>query len=80
MQGNGSVPEEAGDLLFAVVNVIRLLGFDSEQVLHDATDKFIERFGQMEALARADGFDLRDLSLPEQDRYWEMAKKSRFIE
>ena len=79
MQGNGSVAEEAGDLLFAVVNVIRLLGLDSEQVLHDATDKFIDRFGRMEALARADGFDLKDLTLPEQDRYWEKAKKSQII-
>lgn len=80
MQGSGSVPEEAGDLLFAVVNVIRLLGFDSEQVLHDATDKFIERFGKMEELARADGFELSKLTLKEQDQYWEKAKKSQFIE
>jgi tetrapyrrole methylase family protein/MazG family protein len=76
MQGNGSVSEEAGDLLFAIVNVVRLLGLDSEQVLHDATDKFIERFGRMEELAKADGKNLSDLPLKVQDIYWEKAKKS----
>ncbi len=80
MRGGGSVPEEAGDLLFAAVNVIRLLGLDAEQLLHDATDKFIARFGKMEELAKADGYDLKDLSLLEQDGYWEKAKKSLISE
>ena len=80
MQGDGDLPEEAGDLLFAVVNVVRLLGLDCEQVLHDATDKFIARFGRMEELAAADGKELKDLPLSEQDKYWEMAKKSLFSE
>lgn len=75
MQGDGSVAEEAGDLLFAVVNVIRLLGCDSEQMLHDASDKFIRRFARMEELAAADGYALDKLSLKEQDVYWEKAKK-----
>lgn len=80
MQGDGNLPEEAGDLLFAVVNVIRLLGLDCEQTLHDATDKFIARFGRMEELAAADGKALKDLPLSEQDKYWEKAKKSPFSE
>lgn len=70
------IAEEAGDLLFAVVNVVRLLGLDAEQVLQEASDKFIRRFGRMEELAANDGFQLQDLNLPEQDRYWEIAKKS----
>ena len=45
MNGSGNLSEEAGDLLFAAVNVIRLLGLDPEQLLHDASDKFISRFG-----------------------------------
>lgn len=75
----GNVSEEAGDLLFAAVNVVRLLGLDAEQVLHDASDKFIRRFGKMEELASRDGFRLQDLKLSEQDRYWEIAKKSEEI-
>ena len=80
MNGSGDVPEEAGDLLFAIVNVVRLLGLDGEQILHDATDKFIRRFGRMEELASADGLDLSKLPLSEQDRYWEKAKKCLFSE
>ena len=76
MRGEGTIEEEAGDLLFAIVNVTRLLGLDSEQILHDATDKFIARFGRMEELAAADGFTLDKLTLKEQDQYWEKAKKS----
>ena len=79
MNGNGSVSEEAGDLLFALVNVVRLMGLDGEQLLHDATDKFIARFGKMEELAAEDGKNLRDLPLSEQDKYWEKAKKSHIF-
>lgn len=80
IRGEGNLSEEAGDLLFAAVNVIRLLGLDPEQLLHDATDKFIARFGEMEQLAKADGFELSQLSLAEQDIYWEKAKKHRISE
>ena len=78
MDGSGNLSEEAGDLLFAAVNVIRLLGLDPEQLLHDASDKFISRFGRMEELAKADGFELSELSLAEQDVYWEKAKNPCF--
>ena len=70
-----NIGEEAGDLLFAVVNVIRHLGLNAEQILHDASDKFIERFSRMEELAAEDGIELEDLPLQEQDVYWEKAKK-----
>ncbi len=80
INGSGDVSEEAGDLLFAVVNVVRLLGLDAEQILHDATDKFIERFGKMEELAAEDGKTLSKLPLSEQDLYWEKAKKCLFSE
>ena len=80
MDGNGSVSEEAGDLLFAIVNVVRLLDLDGEQILHDATDKFIARFGKMEELAASDGLELSKLPLSVQDSYWEKAKKCLFTE
>ncbi len=75
-----NIAEEAGDLLFAVVNVIRLLGLDAEQTLHDATDKFIRRFGVMEQLAQSDGQSLENLTLKEQDAYWEKAKQAESSE
>ena len=80
VNGSGNIAEEAGDLLFALVNVTRLLDLDAEQLLHDATDKFITRFGRMEELAAADGLELAKLPLSVQDQYWEKAKKSLFSE
>ena len=79
IEKNNNISLEAGDLLFAVVNVVRLLGLDAEQVLHEASDKFIRRFGRMEELAAEDGVRLQDMKLAEQDRYWEIAKKSEEI-
>lgn len=74
MRGNGNVEEELGDLLFSVVNVARLLHLEPEFVLAAATDKFIDRFARMEALAAAEGKKLEELPLKAQDRFWEQAK------
>lgn len=66
--------EEMGDLLFAAVNVIRLLGRDPEAMLHKATDKFMTRFSAMEALVLADGKALSNMTLEEMDAYWDSVK------
>lgn len=79
MAGGGDVPEEIGDLLFAVVNVARLLHLDPELLLLDATDKFIERFCRMEALAENDKKQLADMTLAEMDELWERAKNPRVL-
>lgn len=76
MRSGAGIAEEAGDLLFAVVNVVRLLGLDAEQVLHDATDKFIDRFDRMERLVLRDGKKLSDMTLAEQDVYWNRVKQA----
>ncbi|MDO4573115.1 MAG: nucleoside triphosphate pyrophosphohydrolase [Clostridia bacterium] len=76
MRGGGSVEEELGDLLFAVVNVARLLKLDPEFLLRAAADKFLRRFAAMEALAAEQGRALEGMSLGEMDRLWEKAKKS----
>ncbi len=68
--------EELGDLLFAMVNVVRLLGADAEQVLSRANEKFERRFRRMEADLRAAGHDdLRRLSLQALDAAWEAVKR-----
>lgn len=63
--------EEAGDLLFSVVNLIRKLGLDSETALRDANAKFTRRFESIED--RANG-DLSALSLDEMETLWLAAK------
>ena len=72
------VEKEMGDLLFAVMNVCRLLGLDGEETLHKATDKFIRRFEQMEKNIEREGKKLDRMTLPEMDEYWERAKTTEF--
>ena len=66
--------EELGDLLFAVVNVARHLGFEPEAALRGATGKFRDRFGAVEGLARARGLDLAALDLAGLDALWDEVK------
>jgi nucleoside triphosphate diphosphatase len=68
--------EEAGDLLFAAVNLVRHHGVAPEDALRAANAKFEGRFRKMEQLARADGEDFATLPLDEQERYWQAAKAS----
>lgn len=68
------VAAELGDLLFAVVNVARLLDIEPEAALQAATARFQERIRRMEAAAEAAGRELRSLSLAEMERLWSEAK------
>ena len=76
-EGKG-IEKEMGDLLFAAMNVCRLLGLDGEETLHKATDIFINRFERMEKNVENVGKKLSDMSLSEMDRYWEIAKTTEF--
>ena len=67
--------EELGDLLFAAVNVARRLNVDPELELRRATQRFVERVERAEELAGAAGASFAELELPEQDRYFDLAKK-----
>ena len=69
-----AITEEVGDLLFAVVNVARHLRIDPEVALRAATQKFRDRFEQVEALARARQIDLHDADLATLDRLWDEIK------
>lgn len=69
-----AVEEELGDLLFALVNVARLLRVHPEVALKGANRKFARRFRAMEGLAQAEGRPLGSMSLEEMDRIWERVK------
>ncbi len=68
--------EELGDVLFAAVNVARLLGVDPELELRRASERFRRRVEVAEELARASGEDWSTLPLAEQDRYFDLAKET----
>lgn len=63
--------EEAGDLLFAAVNLVRAYGIDAEEALRGANAKFERRFRAMEDLADG-GFP--GLTLDQQEALWQAVK------
>ena len=70
------VKEELGDLLFAVTNLARHLKCDAESAVEGTTTKFARRFRAVEAAAKAQGRDLKAMTLAEMDALWETAKQS----
>jgi len=66
--------EEAGDLLFAAVNVARFLGVDPEIALKKANRKFKRRFGWMEAAAAREGRRFADLPRERMEELWNQSK------
>ena len=65
--------EEAGDLLFAAVNLVRAYGVPAEEALRAANAKFERRFRAMEA--RADG-TFAALPLDQQEQLWQDVKSA----
>ena len=68
------IEEEVGDLLFTVVNIARVLGFDPEVTLKKANRKFIGRFQAMERNAAAAGGKFAAMEPAELDALWNEAK------
>lgn len=67
--------EELGDLLFAVVNLCRFLGFEAEELLRKTNNKFITRFKQIEEQLAKQGKDIHTCTLEEMDKIWNSVKK-----
>ncbi|MBQ4846275.1 nucleoside triphosphate pyrophosphohydrolase [Pseudoalteromonas sp. MMG005] len=67
--------EEIGDLLFATVNVARHAKHDPEQILRQASDKFVARFAGVDTVLRKRGVNLQKASLQEMNDAWEYVKK-----
>jgi ATP diphosphatase len=65
---------EAGDLLFAVVNLARHLDTDPEAILRTANLKFERRFGWIERALAQRGRTPGQATLAEMDALWDAAK------
>jgi uncharacterized protein YabN with tetrapyrrole methylase and pyrophosphatase domain len=72
--GAQAVAEEMGDLLFAAVNVARLLGEDPESCLKAANRKFRARFRYVEERLQARGRTPAESNLEEMEALWQEAK------
>jgi MazG family protein len=70
-----ALEEELGDLLFAVVNLVRLSGGHAMRALQRANAKFTDRFEALEALAAARGVVLGQATLEELDALWDEVKR-----
>lgn len=68
-----TINEEVGDMLFAAVNVARMLKVEPEHALEKATDKFIVRFERVEQKEK----NLADLSFDELLSLWKQAKECK---
>ena len=67
--------EELGDVLFAAVNVARRSNVDPELALRTMAKRFADRVERAAELAKVDGRVFTELSLEEQDRYFDAAKE-----
>ena len=65
---------EAGDVLFAVVNLVRWLKVDPEIALRETNLRFRKRFAYIELKAAEQGKSVDQLSFEEMDQLWEAAK------
>lgn len=65
--------EEAGDLLFAAVNLVRAHGVPAEEALRAANDKFERRYRGMEDIA---GGAFSELDLDAQEALWQQVKRT----
>jgi tetrapyrrole methylase family protein/MazG family protein len=66
--------EEFGDTMFSMINLSRFLQLNAENSLTNATNKFINRFVDVFALAEGRGQNLCELSPTEQDVLWREVK------
>lgn len=69
-RGSEAAAEEFGDILFALVNVARREGIDAEEALAASNRKFRRRWAAMEAMGRAEGVRLDELSTARLNELW----------
>ena len=65
---------EFGDVLFALINAARLYKIKPDNALEQTNLKFMRRFNYVEAKAKEQGKELKNMSLAEMDALWDEAK------
>lgn len=73
-QNMAHITDEMGDCLFALVNVARKLGVDSETALLSTIHKFRQRFAYIEDQLALQGTDPEHSTLDEMEALWQAAK------
>lgn len=70
-----AMKDEAGDILFSIVNVLRFRGIDPEDALRGTVNKFMKRFRYIETESAEQGKEINSMTLEEMDKLWEESKK-----
>ena len=72
-----AMKEEAGDLLFTLVNLCRFAGVDAEAALRASLGKFTKRFAYIEQALAGRGKTPGESTLAEMDGLWDEAKNKK---
>jgi len=67
--------DEAGDILFSIVNILRFKKIVAEDALRRTIDKFTNRFKYIEMRANESGKEIHEMTLDEMDKLWNESKK-----
>lgn len=70
-----NLEEEAGDLLFSVVNLLRMHSIDPELALNATTDKFVRRFLYIDKMAKQSGLELEACGLEQMEQWYQEYKR-----
>ncbi|MDP4945862.1 nucleoside triphosphate pyrophosphohydrolase [Alishewanella sp. SMS8] len=73
--GSAELTEELGDLMFALVNVVRKHKLDPEAVLRAANSKFEKRFRAVELTLAEQGRSTEQATLDEMEQIWQQVKR-----
>jgi ATP diphosphatase len=72
--GSAELADELGDLMFALVNVIRKSGLEPEAVLRQANRKFERRFRAVEQTLASSDTPVGQASLEQMEAAWQLVK------
>ena len=67
--------DEFGDIMFSLINAARLYKINPDNALERTNQKFIRRFGYVEAHSIKEGKNMKDMPLEELDKLWNEAKQ-----
>jgi tetrapyrrole methylase family protein/MazG family protein len=73
---NDRVGEELGDLFFSLVNFSRFLRYNPEELLHRATDKFLDRYQLVLERIQEKGLASHSITTEQLDQIWNEIKKN----
>lgn len=76
-QNKNEIENEFGDILFTVVNISRYIKVNPDEALRKSTNKFIQRFNELEKYFNDKKIDMKDVNLDDLEMVWKKVKKKK---